>query len=96
LGLYFNATKKFIITRRNMILNKTPFAIVGLRKGYPIVFLMVMAAIFASGCGRKDSADKKKSQGPVPVAVTKSVSQNIPWIFDTFSERNFPCWRQGN
>ncbi|OGV56937.1 MAG: hypothetical protein A2X45_12735 [Lentisphaerae bacterium GWF2_50_93] len=49
------------------------------------ICLAAAAVVFASGCGKKGNADKKKpQQGPVPVAVTKSVSQNIPWIFDTY------------
>lgn len=52
----------------------------------PICNLTVAAAIAitAYGCRKAEDSGKKKGQQVFPVAVTKAVSQNIPWNFDTF------------
>jgi multidrug efflux system membrane fusion protein len=43
----------------------------------------VAIAALTYGCGKGDSGRKKPEQS-IPVSVTKAVSQNIPWNFDTF------------
>jgi multidrug efflux system membrane fusion protein len=47
-----------------------------------ILAVAVTIAAVTYGCGKEDSGRKKEQS--VPVAVTKSVSRNIPWNFDTF------------
>ncbi len=58
----------------------------GLWQRHPIckVVLAISIAYMAYGCGKSEDSGKKKQQQPIPVAVTKAVSQNIPWNFDTF------------
>ena len=70
-----------------MIFKRTSFVAAGLSSHSFLICLTAVAAaaIFASGCGRKDDAGGKKAgQGAVPVAVAKAESRNIPWVFDTF------------
>lgn len=51
---------------------------------FSLLAVFVMSLLFY-GCKKSAETDKKRPQeGPVPVIVTKAVSQNIPWIFDTF------------
>jgi multidrug efflux system membrane fusion protein len=45
--------------------------------------LAAAIAVVAYGC-RKNDSGRKKAQQPMPVTVTRAVSQNIPWDFDTF------------
>ena len=53
---------------------------------HPICNLAVAVAIAAAayGCRKEEDSGKKKSQQAMPVSVTKAISQNIPWNFDTF------------
>ncbi len=44
---------------------------------------ILSASVILAGCGKKEET-KKGGQGPVPVAVTKVESKNIPWLFDTY------------
>ncbi|OGV37610.1 MAG: hypothetical protein A2X48_22310 [Lentisphaerae bacterium GWF2_49_21] len=68
-----------------MTIKKLLFYLEGVRKDCLFIFLMAAAvATFAAGCGKKDDAAGKKTPGPVPVAVVKAESRNIPWIFDTY------------
>ncbi len=50
--------------------------------------LFAVLAMFSLsfGCNKSEDTGKKKPQEvpPVPVTVAKAVSQNIPWIFDTY------------